>query len=72
MIIACSTIEHHMKDLSCSLLKTSICCVEVHKLSLMKLVCLKNIDEDNFTMMWIFAFPFWMMKVPPRAKLLSG
>lgn len=25
-----------------------------------------------FTIMWILAFPFWMMKVPPRARLFSG
>lgn len=34
------------------------------------IVC--SLPRPTFTMMWILAFPFWMMKVPPRARLLSG
>ena len=68
MIIACSTIEHHMKDLSYSLLKTSICCVEVHKLSLMKLVCLKNIDKDNFYHDVDLCFPFLDDESPTQGQ----
>lgn len=30
------------------------------------------VSRPLFTMMWILAFPFWMMKVPPRARLCSG